>query len=561
MPTANEEKKKKIRETLSGFTNEQLRKLADKEWRVANLYKITDKNQKLVTFKPNQAQLHYRANKHTRNIILKSRQLGFTTHECIDMLDDAIFKQNYNGAIIAQTKDDAIDFFDRKIKLAWEHFPFAFTYETDTDRANMLKIGHKLPLTQRNPKGKNMVYSSMAVKVSGRSGTYNRLHVSEFGIICKDDPLRAEEIISGAIPTVPMDGQVTIESTAEEAIGFFADMFWAAWNRPAGQELRPTDFKAHFYNWQWDKEEIAKVGTPIPKDQLPKRFQDYQIEHGLTDLEITYYFLKWESLGKNDYIMKKQYPTTPEEAFAAAGTPFFSPASLERQKPNLREPASIRGAWKFYEEYKPNHSYAMAADPSEGVGGDPATAVVMDFSYPKPRVVATFNNNHTSPDILAYECMTVGRQYGFCLIAPERNNHGHAMISKLKDIYPIHLIYTEIKESKKEDVVTDTLGWLTNLVTKPRMLFELNTALNEDLIEITDKDMLTQLATYPNEDVNKNKKKAGEHHWDLVIALAICFQMKNHSMVNTGGAVQTYSGAGRASTVSGGGGFDPFEAI
>ena len=83
------------------------KRLLDKTWRLNHLYFIKDKNKKLIQFKPNKAQRHFRANIHTRNIILKSRQLGFTTFESIDMFDDVLFSRNCDGLLIAQDLDTA----------------------------------------------------------------------------------------------------------------------------------------------------------------------------------------------------------------------------------------------------------------------------------------------------------------------------------------------------------------------------------------------------------------------------------------------------------------------
>jgi hypothetical protein len=58
-------------------------------------------------------------------------------------------------------------------------------------------------------------------------------------------------------------------------------------------------------------------------------------------------------------------------------------------------------------------------------------------------------------------------------VAPERNNQGHATLTKLKEIYPPHLIWKEIKTDKETNQQTEKLGWHTNLATKPKMLFDL----------------------------------------------------------------------------------------
>ena len=62
---------------------EHLKLLADKDWRLNNLYWITDKEGKPTRFRMTPEQREYFEGIHTRNIILKARQLGFTTEVCI----------------------------------------------------------------------------------------------------------------------------------------------------------------------------------------------------------------------------------------------------------------------------------------------------------------------------------------------------------------------------------------------------------------------------------------------------------------------------------------------
>lgn len=62
---------------------EMKKNLKNRFWRLNNLYYITDKSGKKVKFRMTPEQLEYFDGVHTRNIILKARQLGFTTLVCI----------------------------------------------------------------------------------------------------------------------------------------------------------------------------------------------------------------------------------------------------------------------------------------------------------------------------------------------------------------------------------------------------------------------------------------------------------------------------------------------
>ena len=90
-------------------------RMLSRRWRLENLYFIVDEQGQEVRFELRPAQLDFIQRFHTYNVILKARQLGFTT--LIDMigLDMAIFTPNFSMAIIAETKDKATDIFQKKV--------------------------------------------------------------------------------------------------------------------------------------------------------------------------------------------------------------------------------------------------------------------------------------------------------------------------------------------------------------------------------------------------------------------------------------------------------------
>lgn len=276
------------------------KRLLDKDWRLANLYKIRNKKKELVKLKLNKAQKHFRDNKWDRNIILKSRQLGFTTYEAIDSLDDVLFTRNTECLLIAQNLDTGRAIFDKKIEFAWQNMPEMLKdlYNVDTNSAQKLKFEFG-----------DGSFSSIAVDTSGRSGTYNRVHITEFADICKKYPQKVKDIIEGTIPAVPTNGRVDIESTSQGTSGEFYEMYMQAKDR--GEPKYSVEYKAHFYNWTWDEE----IDLLIPENNLPNEFKEYQTLHKLSDKEITYYYQKYLSLNKDWNSLHKEYPTTPEEAF------------------------------------------------------------------------------------------------------------------------------------------------------------------------------------------------------------------------------------------------------
>lgn len=441
-------------------------------------------------------------------------------------MDDVLFTPNINALLISYDLESSQDIFDNKIDFAWKNLPESLKklYQLDADTRRTLKFGFG-----------DESFSNIMVRSSGRSGTFNRVHISELAKICKKFPQKAREIITGTIPAVPLDGRVDIESTAEGETGDFHDMWWEAWDR--GEPQHPNQYKAHFYNWQWDDDEIAKAPEDIP---ISHEIREYQKQHNervkinsdlvyMTNRMTAYYQMKYESQNKDWNKFMQEYPTTPEEAFISSGNKLFDTTKVKDQDKYIRKGEKV-GHWIYYEKPNPRHYYGSGSDVAEGVGQDSSTIAIVDFTPIKPRLVAEYANKNIEPDAFAYEIRTGCMKYNNAIAGVERNNHGHTTIATLKGIYDN--IYSEVKKDKREDKTTEKLGWHTNRATKPKMMYELSAAINEDLLEIVSRIILKEVRSYPKEDLNVvNFDPEQTKHWDRVIALAIAWQMKEHIII------------------------------
>ena len=103
-------------------------KFGNQEARLSSLYQIVTKGETeddglVVTFKPNRAHRRLLRRLWNRNIVLKARQLGFSTLACILWLDTAVFSSEPIACgIVAQDKDAAEKLF-RKITFAFDRLP------------------------------------------------------------------------------------------------------------------------------------------------------------------------------------------------------------------------------------------------------------------------------------------------------------------------------------------------------------------------------------------------------------------------------------------------------
>ena len=285
--------------------SEALRILQDPEWRIRNLYWIMDKQGECIKFSPNKAQQALLERLWYRNIILKARQLGFSTLVQLMELDQCIFNPDIRAGVIAQDKDSATVIFRDKIKFAWNKMPPLVHEQRQiiTNSASELVFDNN---------------SGIRVATSLRSGTLQYLHVSEFGKICARTPDKAREVLTGSLPAVAPDGFTFIESTAEGRSGAFFDMTQAAQkNKATNKQETPLDFRFHFFAW-FDAPEYRIETEEEISDEDTRYFDSLELAAGVTinHAQRAWYVAKRRTDYSGDsQMMKQEYPSLPEEAF------------------------------------------------------------------------------------------------------------------------------------------------------------------------------------------------------------------------------------------------------
>ena len=275
----------------------------DWRWRLNNLYRIIDEDGNEVQFRMNWAQASLFEQMHFLNIILKARQLGFTTFIQIFILDACMFNSNVAAGTIAHTREDAEAFFENKVKFPYSKLPDGLKAANPAkqDSARQLRFGNN---------------SSIRVGTSLRSGTFQYLHISEYGKICAKFPEKAKEIKTGALNTVHAGNIVFVESTAEGQDGEFHDMCQRSQAAARmGTELTPMDYKFHFYPW-WQHPGY-RLGYDVDLTSEDAAYFGKLAKAGidLDDEQRAWYAKKAIEQGDD---MKREFPSTPEEAFEAS---------------------------------------------------------------------------------------------------------------------------------------------------------------------------------------------------------------------------------------------------
>ncbi|PSU62378.1 terminase, partial [Photobacterium phosphoreum] len=214
-------------------------RIGNKWWRLNNLYKIENEDGDLVTFKLRPAQALLFKLMAYKNIILKARQLGFSTAIDIYLLDEALFNMNIKCGIIAQDQGAAGEIFRTKIEVPFDNLP------------EWLKAEFPIKARRSGASGGFILFesgSSIQCATSFRSGTVQRLHISEHGKICAKYPQKAKEVKTGTLNAIHQKAICFIESTAEGVGGDFYSMSMRALDLyNSGSTLGLQDYKFHFF--------------------------------------------------------------------------------------------------------------------------------------------------------------------------------------------------------------------------------------------------------------------------------------------------------------------------
>lgn len=279
--------------------------LEDPLVRICNIYFIKSAEGQEVQFRPNWAQrvilyvLHIL--KVQRLAIPKARQLGISTLAAVIALDTSLFNNDTNSSIVDKTQPDAGNKL-KMVRYAYERLPKELQDAVVEDNNSALGWVND-----------SAVYAGK----NARGATNQFLHISEFGIIAFADPARAEEILTGAVPSASGQSAVVIfESTHKGGKGgAWYDLVTEALE-VAEEHRTVLDYKVVFFPWYLEpRYTVAGDHTQITPE-VSKYLRQLEIELGrkFTVGQWLWYFKKRQSLKRMIY---SEYPSTIEECWLA----------------------------------------------------------------------------------------------------------------------------------------------------------------------------------------------------------------------------------------------------
>lgn len=503
-----------------------------KWWRLTHLYKIKNKQGKLVNFEPNPMQVKYNIDSDGYRYIylVKPRQFGYTTHAAIDMLDDASFDPGKSAGIIAHDRETLSKIF-AIIKRAYENMPKSHQPKAKYDTRNEYKFVQRFDGTPLD----NDLY--VALKIRGT--TVPRLHISEAAFIEDRDELKM-----GAKQAVPKDGRITEETTGNGMNEFYDDVMQALEKQKSGK-MTSQDYKVAFYSW-FENPEYSLDGT-LPEPNIPK-YGDEQKErekYHLTDGQLLWRRWKLDEFrtstehtaGLNVFQrFKQEYPATLLEAFQSGMGNIFDLEKLAALEPGkhliAQDTMSITNIvnlvtkevriWHLPEA---GRKYVMGVDPSDGEGSDNTCIDVWQRPLlPTDKLIQVAQYyGKIRPDHGAQLAKEMAQAYNDAFIAPENNMLSFVLfLSKIYDNY-----FMEVKIDKKTLKRTTTLGWSTNSATRDPMIDDFIALFEDDYLEINSAITIQEMKTFVKKE-NGKREHADRKHDDSLIAAMIALQMRKY---------------------------------
>jgi hypothetical protein len=470
--------------------------IADKKWRLSNLYKIVDKTGSLVTFQVNEIQAKVAREAALRQTWLKARQFGFSTYGIIDMFDDTIFTRNTTSVILAHEKDSIQKLF-RIARRAYDNLPKEF--QPVLDRGGGSKYEMYFP----------EINSRIYCDLESRGDTIQRLHVSEAAFMKDSARLKS------TLQAVPMTGKVRIETTPNGMGNHYYDL----WIDP------DAPYKKMFFPWysfsEYKIESTEKIVWSEDEVALAAKALKYGVK--ITDAQIRFRRLKKSELKASasditKVTFEQEYPEDDVSCFLSSGDAVMDLFEINKMLQAAPAPIRDEGWLKIYYPHSKSERYVLGADTAEGVGGDSSVAVLIAVGAKK--IVAKIKSNQWKPGEFAHKINDLCKMYfyspkGWPLVGVERNNHGHSVLLELG---ADHINYPNLYQHEDEKI-----GWRTDKVSRPIMLNTFISAIEDKYLVVTDKEVLGECLTLVNND-GKIEAASGKHD-DCIIATSIAFQL------------------------------------
>ena len=436
---------------------------------------IKSKSGKLVRFgdviTSEQIELIRKLQKHKRVIIIKARQLGIST-----LVRAFAFWQAYtsrdpiNSAVVSNKEKSSFNLLDIDRRF-YQKLPKFLQRKISLESKSQIQFSSN---------GTNLLAMTAKADSQDRGYTLNLAHLSEFAFYSNADTYLASLLAS------INEGQVVIESTPN----YYGD---------ALHEL----IRGSYYDNRW--EVIFMPWSSFPEYRSDETVEPTEEEkelmekHSLDIEQISWRRHKIAEM-KSEYLFRREYPLTIEEAWTLTDSCYFSVEDLE----DIQQLPYRGGEVQFVPPVQ-GITYSVGVDPAGGVGKDYSVATII--SKLDHSVVAKISTNTKSINAFALDVINLAKKYNNAFIHFEANNHGHAFKEVLN-----YNNYTNYKE------------FLTTSKSKITLYDQLRVWVGEGMISYLDALCLAELRMLQTSQQGLAPKHPEGAHDDQVISLALAIE-------------------------------------
>ena len=371
---------------------------------------ILDKEKKLRLLRYNAAQHDFMVHRTGRDLILKARQLGFST-----AVQGELFRRSVTGTTTAMTMahDDATTQKLRRMQERfWTHCRLPGGIQPARKYSNATLITY--------PEfDSTCVIATAGSKEAGRGDTYSDFHGSEVAFWPD-----AEKIMAGAMQAG--NPAIVLESTPNGASGWFYDRCMEAMSGA-------KEWKLHFYPWWWDPTYRISVeeGETIEFDDE----ELYLVEkYTLAPDQI-----KWRRKKKLELkrLFIQEYPEDPQSCFLVSGESYFGNLANAFAAP-LRAERDLL------------HKYSAGMD--WGQENDYSSLTVLDITTKKQ--VDQLYVNKMSWGAMRVRAANMCKKWGVNTVVAESNSIGSVNIEEFKKLgVKVHPFNTS--NTSKAEIMSD----------------------------------------------------------------------------------------------------------
>lgn len=501
---------------------------------IENCLKIKTKSGTVVPFRLNDAQRklyavakrQQDAGKPVRLIILKARQLGFST-----LTEGLIFhacatRKNVNALIVAHREDATANLF-RMSKLFYDELPAPVKPMLRASNAQELVFENPSKLRserEARPGLRSRIRCATAGgRGIGRSDTLQCVHLSEYAFWPDGADGKASTLagILQAVPSLP-GTMVVIESTAN---GF--EDFKERWDAAVAGE---NDFEPVFFAWFENPDYSMPV---VPGTEWTPEERELRDAYRLTDGQLQW--RRWciaNNCGGSLDMFRQEYPASPGEAFLHSGTGVFDNEQIVLRLERLPGPAgrgeftdgewteSETGAITLYELPEEGVPYVLGGD-TAGEGSDYFTAIVIDNV--SGRIAAKLRQKYSEPEYVR-QIYALGRFYNDALVAIETNFSTYPVMKLQEMEYPNQ--YSREREDTYTRQMRKSYGFRTDRQSRPRAIANLVEVFSSHPEWFTDRELLEEMLTFCYNEDHRPEALAGKHD-DLVMGAAITYAVRH----------------------------------